>query len=106
MIPCQHRLMRLGTEHPIMTTTPSVVRLEGGGVPMHSTTLVSFEDEFVGFIAGGGISSQSTTKQKQAHLQILHMTAFKHMKISNSIQNIKRGRITFKVFALAFQPSR
>src|SRR5271154_5352904 len=74
---------------------------------MYSTTLISFQDEFVRFIAGGRMTSQCTTRQKQAHLQILHMTTtFELMKISNSSQNIKRGGITFEVFALPFQSSR
>ena len=34
------------------------------------------------------------------------MTTFELVKISNSGQNIKCGRITFEVFALAFQSSR
>src|SRR5271155_5146962 len=73
---------------------------------MYSTTLISFQDEFVRFIAGGRMTSQCTTRQKQAHLQILHMTTFELMKISNSSQDIKRRRITFEVFALPFQSSR
>src|SRR5437762_12625771 len=64
-------------------------------IPMHSTCLVSLEDEFVRFVARRRVASQCTTRQKQTHLQILHMTTFEFMEISNSSQDIKSGRITF-----------
>src|SRR5947207_1538960 len=64
-------------------------------IPMHSTCLVSFEDEFVRFVPRRRMSSQCTTRQKQTRLQILHMTTFEFMEISNSSQYIKSGRITF-----------